>query len=244
MQFYEDSHKYIEEGREFTPVTYFLKSFQPFVDWKQEAAKKAKQLGITQAELLAQWDENKRKAADRGTNYHKFKEKQYLESQGIILSNTLCPVMTAPVSGNVKEDSSMKLEDNHIYVEKMIWNKNYGICGTADVVEVVNGTINVLDYKTNQKLAMSSWVHPVHGPRKLNSPVHHLDDCNYNIYQLQVNTYMYFLLQQNRSYKMGNMELHHVIFDDNDEPLETIVYKCANLQQEVRSMLEAFKHRK
>jgi hypothetical protein len=244
MLFYEDSHRYVDEGKDYTSVTYFLKSHQPYVDWKGEAAKKAKKLGISTEALLAQWAATRDKASARGVAYHKHQEKKYLESQGIIICNTLCPVETAPTLNGIREDKSMKLEDNRIYTEKMIWNKNYQVCGTADLVEVINGKINVKDYKTNETIDFKSWVHPVHGPKKLNYPVNHLDDCKFNLYQLQVNMYMYFLLQQNRNFKMGDMEIHHILFDERDEPQETIVYKVANLQKEVRSMLEAFKSKK
>ena len=60
--------------------------------------------------------------------------------------------MTYHTANGIKEDKEMKLQDNTVYSEKMIWSKKYGICGTADLVEVVNGRINIKDYKTNAKL--------------------------------------------------------------------------------------------
>lgn len=244
MRFYEEAHKYIEDDQEFTPVTYFLKYFQPWVDWDKEAEKKAKKLGITKEELLKQWEDKRNKSAEKGTQFHKMMEDKYLAStEGILVADTICPISSVSTIDGIKEDLSMKLEDNTIYTEKMIWSKKYRICGTADLVEVVDGKINVKDYKTNEKLEFESWKHPVLGSKKLKYPVQSLDDCNGSIYQLQVNTYMYLLLQQNRHLKIGNMELLHVIFKD-DGSHEIVPYKVKPMLKEVSSMLEVFKLKK
>lgn len=240
MQFIESTHKYIEDGKVYTPVTYFLKSFQEYVDWDAECRKKAKKLGITYEELRAQWDKKRDDAAARGTAYHKKKEMEYLNGKGIVIENTLCPVSSVPTINDIKEDNSMRLEDNTVYCEKMIWSKKYGVCGTADLVEVVNGKINVKDYKTNEKLEWASYKHPVLGSKKLKFPVNGLDDCNGSLYSLQINVYMYMLLQQNRHLKMGDMEILHVIMDSEGEHFMTVPYKVKNLQREVKAMLEAF----
>lgn len=244
MKFYEQSHEYVDGDIKFTPVTYFLKSFQPWVDWDKEAEKKAKKLGITKEELKKQWDDKRDQAAARGTAFHKKMEDQYLSaSDGILVNDTRCPVSSVATIEGVKEDHSMKLEDNTIYAEKMIWSPKYRLCGTADLVEVIDGKINVKDYKTNAKLDFESWKHPILGSKKLRYPVSSLDDCNFNIYSLQVNTYMFMLLQQNRHLKMGDMELLHVIFIE-DGTHEVMPYKVKNLQTEVKAMLEAFKVKK
>jgi hypothetical protein len=243
MRFYEDRHKYIDDNVEFTPVTYFLKSFQPWVDWGKEAEKKAKKLGITKEELLKQWDDKKNKAAQKGTAFHKVMEDKYNSQRETVVSDVLCPISSVATVNGIKEDSSIKLEDNTVYTEKMVWSKKYKICGTADLVEVINGKINVKDYKTNQKLDFESWKHPILGSRKLKHPVGGLDDCNFNIYQLQLNVYMYMLLQQNKKLKIGNMEILHVIFDE-DGGHKIVSYKVKNLQKEVKAMLDTFKEKK
>lgn len=243
MKFYEDIHKYIEDDLEYTPVTYFLKSFQQWVDWDKEAEKKAKKLGITKEELLKQWDDKKKQAAERGTAFHKKMEDKYNSSNTIQVCDTNCCVSSIPTVNGVKEDASMKLEDNTVYTEKMIWSKKFRLCGTADLVEVANGKITIKDYKTNASLDWESWKHPVLGSKKLRYPVNSLDDCNGSIYSLQVNTYMYLLLQQNRHLKMGDMYLLHVKFNE-DGSHEICEHKVKNLQKEVKLMLEAFKAKK
>ena len=117
MQFIESTHKYVEDGRQYTPVTYFVKFFQPWVDWDQKCRDKAAKLGITFEELRAQWDKTRDDAANKGTAYHKMKEMEYLNGKGIVIDNTLCPVVSSEVKGDIKEDSSMLLQDNTVYTE-------------------------------------------------------------------------------------------------------------------------------
>lgn len=235
MKFIELSHKYLdEEDRDYVPVTSFIKSFQAYVDWDTIADVKAKKLGnITKEELLQQWADKRNKGAERGTLFHKMKEDELL-SKG----DPRIVGYSTDAHAGTKVDSSMLLEDNTTYVEKMIWSKRFGVCGTADLVEVVGGKINIKDYKTNEKLDFESYKHWRDGSKRLLFPVQHLDDCNFNVYQLQVNCYMYMLLQQNRHLKMGNMEVLHIIFDENNTDKEIRVYPALNLQREVRIMLE------
>lgn len=251
MKFYEDRHEYIENDVKFTPVTYFLKTFEPWKDWDAIAEKKAKKLGVTKESLLKQWNDNKIEAANKGTAFHKKMENLYTspDSQGtVIVANdeegVACPILFAPTTDGVKEDTEMYLKDNTVYPEKIIWSRKYKLCGTADLVEVVNGKINVKDYKTNKKLDFESFKHPVLGSAKLRYPVSSLDDCNFNIYQLQLNAYMYMLLQANRNLKMGKMEILHVQFDEKGEYSHMVVHPVKNLQKEVKLMLEAFKLKK
>lgn len=243
MIFYEDTHKYVDNDIEYTPVTYLLKTFQQWVDWDKEAEKKAKKLGISKEELKQQWKDKADKAAAKGTAFHKVMEDKYLKSDSILVSDTSCSVSYTPTNMGVKEDKEMKLKDNTVYTEKLIWSRIYKVCGTADLVEVVNGKIHVKDYKTNEKLDKESWKHPVLGSKKLKFPVSSLDDCSFNIYQLQLNVYMYMLLQANRNLEMGTMEILHIKFkEDGSHDIE--VHKVKDLQKEVKAIFEAFKLRK
>lgn len=231
MKFIESTHKYLDDtGGEYTPVTYLLKTIQEYVDWDAVAAKKAKKDGVNKDELLQQWALKRDTAAARGTAFHRMKEEELLaRGEGIVGFAT---------TEGVKADSSMLLQNSTVYVEKMIWSNKYKVCGTADLVEVVDGKINVKDYKTNEKLDFESWKHPKNGPKRLLSPVQHLDDCNFNLYQLQVNCYMYMLLQQNRQLKMGKMDILHIIFDKDNKYKETREYPVLNMQRDAKNILE------
>ena len=244
MRYIDETHRYIdEEGSEYTPVTYFLKSFQEKVDWDKVAEKKAKKEGTTKEALLAQWAAKRDRAAEKGTLYHRMKEAELLKSQDFFIVGYDVQ-RTGEYSGE-KIDASVVLESGFTYVEKMVWSNRYKICGTADLVTVHDDKIYVSDYKTNEKLETSSWKNPKTGKtRKLLHPLSHLDDCNFNLYQVQLNVYMYMLLQHNRNLKMGGMTILHVQFDDKGNPTYTTHYPVEDLQKEVRAMFEIFKTNK
>lgn len=244
MRFVENVHKYLGEDGEYTPVTYFIKSFQPYVDWEAKCRAKAKKLGITYEELRAQWDKTRDDAATKGTNFHKKMEDLMIADGKVKVSDREYPLTHYETFAGIKEDSSMELKDNTVYAEKMIWSKKYKVCGTADLVQVIDGRIHVLDYKTNKKLDKESWRNPRTGAKqKLLKPVSDLDDCNYNVYQLQLNTYMYMLLQANRKLKMGSMIILHIV-DQEDGSKQVVPHPVANLQGHVKAMFEHFKTKK
>lgn len=239
MQFIESEHSYVQDGIKYTPVTYFIKSFVPYVDWDKMCRIKAAKLGIPFQELRAQWNKTRDDASSKGTAYHKKKELEYLSNNGIVIEDTLCPVVTAPTKKGVKNDEDMVLQNNTVYVEKMVWNTEYGICGTADLVEVVNGKVYVKDYKTNTELKFQGFK-----GAKMKAPVSHLQDCNYNHYQLQLNTYMYMLLQHNRHLKFGGMQILHVLFDEDGNYKETKVYNVEKMADVIKKMMKAFKSKR
>lgn len=243
MKFIEDIHKYMDGEDIYTPVTTLLHKFEPYKDWNKIAAAYAKKNKRTVEDVLAEWDKTKNDAAAKGTRYHNKKEQELLNQQGIVLDNYMCEINSVPTIDGIKEDLSIKLENNSVYPEKMIWSTKYKVCGTADLVEVVNNVLHIKDHKTNKKLDFESYNHPYKGKEKLTFPLGHLDNCNFNIYQLQLNLYMYMLLQQNRHLKMGTMTILHVTFDENDEPINVTEVPVKDMQDEVRKMLEHFKNK-
>lgn len=243
MKFVEDIHRYVEDDEEYLAVTYFIKTFEPYKDWNKIAETYAKKNGLSVEDVKAEWEKNKNNAARKGTKYHAEQERLLLAEGGIVVDNQLCPVKNVLTANGVKEDNSVKLENNTIYPEKMIWSKKYKICGTADIVHVQDNKINIKDYKTNKKLDFVAYDHPYKGKEKMKFPLSHLDACNFNTYQLQLNLYMFMLLQQNRHLKMGKMTILHVIFE-GDEPMGVVEIEVKNLQKEVKAMLEFYKNKK
>ena len=56
--------------------------------------------------------------------------------------------------------------------------------------------------------------------QKMLAPVSHLDDCNYNHYNLQLSIYMYIILKHNPTFKPGKLILHHIQFEEEDQRLQ------------------------
>jgi len=247
MEFRELEHTYTLDDISYVPVTTFLKYFEPYKDWKAIAEEKARKLkdGTTAEDLLKEWEYKRTSASKKGTAFHKMMEDFYISKGGVKEDKgKVFNIRHIETLNGVKRDNIEKLEDNTVYVEKLIWSTTNRICGTADLVEVVDGYIHIKDYKTNGEIKFKSFYHPKKGSERLLTPIMHLDDCNFNIYQLQLNLYMYMLLQQNRHLKKGTMTLLHIKFNEDGLPSETIPIKVNDLQREIRSMLEYYKNNK
>lgn len=242
MKFFEKEHIYVDDEAEiYLSVTTLLHKYEPYKDWNKIAATYAKKHGRTVEDVLLEWNTTKTNAAIKGTKYHNEQEQKLISSQGLVKDNNVINIAYVETVEGVKEDRNIKLEDNTIYPEKIIWSQKYKVCGTADIVEVVDGKINIKDYKTNKKLDYESYNHPYKGKEKLESPLMHLDNCNFNIYQLQLNLYMFMLLQRNRHLKMGTMTILHIQFDEEDNAIGTTEHAVQDLQGDVLAMLEDYK---
>ena len=86
-------------------------------------------------------------------------------------------------------------------------------------------------------------------------PLKHLEDCNFNHYQLQLSLYMYILLKHNPQLEPGTLEIHHVEFeksgetklgfpiyqlDSDGDPIvkKLTIYECTYLKNEIKAMID------
>jgi ATP-dependent exoDNAse (exonuclease V) beta subunit len=153
----------------------------------------------------------------------------------------------------IKHAPDQKLEPG-VYPEHMVYLKSLGICGQSDLVEVINGRVNIVDYKTNKEIKTESYKDWEGISEKLLSPVSNLDDCNFNHYALQLSIYMYMILKHNPKLQPGKMFIHHVLFetegsdrygypltkyDHNDDPVvkDIIQMEIPYLKDEVISIM-------
>jgi hypothetical protein len=83
------------------------------------------------------------------------------------------------------------------------------------LVEVVNGRVNIIDYKTNKEIKMESYKNWEGVSDKMLSPIDHLDDCNFSHYALQLSIYMYIILKHNPKLLPGKIFIHHITFEEN-----------------------------
>jgi hypothetical protein len=99
----------------------------------------------------------------------------------------------------------------------MVYLRSAGICGQSDLVEVVNGKVNIIDYKTNKEIKTEAFTNWEGVTEKMLDPVSHLDDCNFNHYALQLSIYMYIILKHNPKLKPGRIFIHHITFEQKGE---------------------------
>jgi len=266
--FKEDGHSYesIEEDNiKWLSVTSLVSKFKPKFDKEGQAKKSAKNknskwYGMTVEQIIEAWDNETNRAINLGNFYHNQRESDMLDFKTIERNGTEIPIIK-PLMNNdgIKLAPEQKLSDG-LYPEHLVYLKSVGICGQADVVEIVDGFININDYKTNKEIKEKGYTNWEGITSKMYKPVNHLDDCNLNHYSLQLSIYAYIIKKHNPSLKIGRLTIQHVKFKQigedangypinehyNGEPIldEIKMYDVPYLKEEVNSLIMWLKDNK
>jgi hypothetical protein len=215
----DHSYKSIDaEDINWISVTSLVSNFKLPFDGKAVAnrvtkSKKSKWYGIPPEKILQLWQAEADRAVTLGTYYHNQREADLCSLSSIEREGVPIPVYSPIEEGTLKKAPEQKLTDG-IYPEHMVYLKSAGICGQSDLVEIINGKVNIIDYKTNKEIKTESFKNWEGISEKLLAPLNHLDDCNYNHYSLQLSIYMYIILKHNPKLKPGKIYIHHILFEE------------------------------
>ena len=260
--FNADNHSYTSLNGEpidwisvTTLVSHFKKSFDAKkVAEKVSKSKRSKWYGIDPVTIQQIWTNEADRSTTLGTWYHNQREVDLCSLASIEREGVTVPVFKpSEVKEGVKIAPSQKLESG-VYPEHMVYLRSVGICGQSDLVEVVNGKVNIIDYKTNKEIKKESYVDWEGKSEKMLPPVDSLDDCNFYHYALQLSIYMYIILKHNPKLKPGKIFIHHITFeieaednwgypiikkDENGEPIvkEVIPISVPYLVDEVQAIM-------
>lgn len=175
--------------------------------------KRSKWFGIKPKDIVSIWNAESERATSLGTFYHNQRESDLCSLASIEREGVTVPIFKpTDLNDGIKLAPSQKLEPG-VYPEHMVYLKSVGICGQSDLVEVVNGKVNIIDYKTNKEIKTESYKDWEGVSEKMLPPVSSLDDCNFNHYSLQLSIYMYMILKHNPKLQPGKMFIHHIIFE-------------------------------
>jgi hypothetical protein len=269
LTFKEKGHKYESidpnENIEWTSVTSLIHKFQePFdaekIAERSSKSKRSKWHGISPERILEIWANENKRAIDLGSYYHNQREIGLLECDTIQREGFDLPIIPPKVNDGLKYAPDQKLIAG-IYPEHFVYLKSAGVCGQADRVEVVNGFINIYDYKTNKEIKTEPYINWEGIRKTLQPPMSHIDDCNLMHYTLQMSTYMYIMLKHNRKLRPGKMVIEHIVFekegddefgypiikyteDGNPIVKEVVPYDVPYLKEEVVTMINWLKEDK
>ena len=223
VKFEPDNHLYTSvdpnDYIKWTSVTSLLKNYKEDFDSEKIASKSATKItskwyGMTSQEIQDVWKAEAKRATDLGTWYHNQRESDLLECETIERYGKTLPIITPMVNEHgVKVASSQRLIEG-IYPEHLCYSRSSGVCGQSDLVEVVNGYVHITDYKTNKELKKTGFTNYEGITKKLLGPFSHLDDCNFNHYNIQLSVYMYIILRHNLNLKPGNLTISHITFEE------------------------------
>ncbi len=220
--------------------------------------KKSKWAGMHPDDIQNVWKAEAKRATDVGSWYHDQREADLLSFKTMNRHGEALPIIKPMVDDNgMKIASSQKLIDG-IYPEHLVYLRSAGVCGQSDLVEVVNGEVHILDYKTNKEIKTESYVNWEGISQKMLHPLSHLDDCNYVHYNLQLSIYMYMVLKHNPMLKPGTIKIQHVTFEKEGEdkwgyPImkttnevdfivkDVVTYEMPYLKQEVIDIMHWYK---
>ena len=266
--FKPEKHEYSSVGDEnidWVSVTSFISKFkQPFdaetISVKSSKNKKSKWYGMTPEAIREAWKSESTRATDLGTWYHAQREADICDLATIEREGISVPIFKPIEQDGIKMAPDQKLSEG-VYPEHLVYLKSAGLCGQSDLVEVINGKVNITDYKTNKEIKLEGYVNWEGKRQVMNPPVNHLDDCNFIHYALQLSLYMFIILKHNPRLSPGKLTIHHIIFeeagrdkfdnpitalDSNGDPivLDVIPYELPYLKQEVINLINYWKDNK
>jgi len=179
LYFDEGPHKYTDSnGNEYISTTTIIGNYVPKFDKKYWAHKKAVEQGVSEKEILRQWDKIKNEACDRGSDKHndienaiknasKFKEAiKYLETResGMVVTVADIPNLI-PIPLDIeqfKTATEHKYKEIYdvfdyyinagytIYSEIGVFDPELLISGTIDILCIKEDQFVILDWKTNR----------------------------------------------------------------------------------------------
>ena len=215
----DHSYKSIDDNNiDWISVTTLVSHFKKPFDAKKTAEKvtknkNSKWFGIDPVIIQQIWANEGDRSTTLGTWYHNQREDDLCSLASIEREGVTVPVFKpTELKDGVKIAPVQKLEPG-VYPEHMVYLRSAGICGQSDLVEVVNGKVNIIDYKTNKEIKKESYVNWEGISDKMAPPIDNLDDCNFYHYALQLSIYMYIILKHNPKLKPGRIIIHHIVFE-------------------------------
>lgn len=168
-----------ETSEAYISATTLLGQFKPKFDVDKQAAIFAKREGLSVEDVKSYWNDLNKISTTKGTLIH------------AALENFL-------KDGTKSEDHKIlinyireQLKNNHSYnliSEDMMYNDEYKLAGTADIVLEDDKFFKIWDLKTNKRIRFTNTFRT---DTFLLKPVDHIVNCEYSNYALQLSLYAY-----------------------------------------------------
>ena len=138
-------------------VGLFKQKFDPVAQSiKSSKNKRSKWYGIPPEDIQKIWAGEGSRAVKHGSIYHDQREADITGIATIERDGKPIPIIKPKFMDGVKEAPAQILFEG-IYPEHFVYLKSAGICGQSDRVEVINGRVDVIDYKTNKEIKTESF---------------------------------------------------------------------------------------
>lgn len=173
-----------------------------YIEDKEAFAKKKQ-------EIDEEWKQKSEDAKAEGTRVHETLQNAIINDPKYCKTTFGLPTDTLQVC----QSEQFSLNDG-IYTEyKMeIPVDDYGLLvGVADVIIKQGNKVKIIDYKTSDKIEKKSrYDMKMKKKKSLSYPLCKIEDCNYNVYTLQLSIYAWMLQQLYPDLEIASLEIYHI----------------------------------
>lgn len=209
IRFDAKEHRYFYGDQELTSVTKTIKRLQTPFDKHGVAARTAAKEGKSVQQVLAEWEAKGEKGRNLGTAVHDYIKRTLLDIQSpqatldpFLALNTLAPEIVA------FDRFWAELQPKVVYdasdIEFIVGDYDLRVAGTVDSMLYNPETekYHIWDWKTGKFELSNRW-------QNLLPPFDHLEDCQLNVYSLQVSLYR-LIIESNTDLELGDSYLVHL----------------------------------
>jgi hypothetical protein len=247
VTFYDNNHSYKIDGEPSAKVsvTGLVNTVKEPFDEEKWAEIKGKELGFTSEQMKLVWKKNNQMATYQGSTLHNYIDNYYQNKvkpyNRDLAKAVLGDILHDKMYGNLKvlvkqfndfysDTSEYILPIKNEFVVGDLGDTR--ICGMLDMLayNTLTDQFEILDFKTNKKFTKKSDFE-----KTLLPPVNHLDECEFNIYSLQLSLYKMFI-QKYTDIKIDKLKV--VWFSVNNENYQVIELRY--YPEECLALLEKF----
>lgn len=245
ITFFDSDHSYKIDGKPSArvSVTGLVNTVKEPFDEEKWAGIKAKEFGISPDDMKLLWKKNNQMATYQGSvlhnyidNYYQNKVKPYDRvAAKAILGDVLHDKMYDNLKTLVKQFNNFYIDTSEYILpikNEFVVGDLGGtrICGMLDMLayNTLTKSFEIFDFKTNKRFTEYSEFE-----KKLSPPVSHLDECEFNIYSLQLSLYKIFI-QKYTDIQIDKLKI--VWFSVNNEDYKII--ELNYLEDECMALME------
>lgn len=193
-------------------------------------------LDTTQQDILDEWNKINKESCERGTKIHSQLENSFYKAG----SNVTLKKFGIGGKFVCKKDYNELDLEYGVYPEYLIYYDNpkidLHIAGQIDLLVKNGNDIHIIDHKSNKKIDLKGFYNnSTRTSEKLKYPLTNLDNCNFNVYQLQLSTYAWMIQKLNPDFVIKSLTLNHYDHEGNNT-----LYNCSYLKDDVEKMLKHY----
>ena len=238
--FIEDGHYYLCNGKRVgISTTGLISQYEQKFDSDTISQQVADKRGISQQEVLEEWQIENLHSTIKGSMIHEFAQslwegKEYKFDYSNVPNEIDLDRLKSDIEKLIPQAINFYNDYKDMYeligCEIYLGDEDFDECGATDqmMLNKYTGGITIIDYKTNKKIEYESYRH-----KKMLIPLHKFDDCNYIHYSFQLGDYKY-KFEKNTNLKVE--ETFIVYFNVNADNYEII--EPLNMENEVIKILE------